>query len=124
MKISTFENCIATYNEFNGWEPEFDRERNQILRVSPFSVIVEGDYLEYEMVVDWCSKMIGLQNIDWKNLCYQKIDYDYCFWEFFFAQEDQARQLQKFVPLVYADARANGGKKWRSDGYDKSVYLS
>lgn len=123
MQINTLESGRKIYQSFNGWEESFDQKRVEMLKQFPCSVIVEGDYLEYDMATDWCTKKIGAKNESWTDLWYERIGYEYGFWEFFFKNEKQAQTFRNFVPSVYADATDRGGKKWRTQGYEVNIEL-
>ena len=59
MIVNTFANCVQAYRSFNQWDPEYDLMREQFLASFPASVIVEGDYSELDMAVNWCLANIG-----------------------------------------------------------------
>lgn len=126
MKVNTLDNCRAIYKSYKSWEYdqyEVEKQRENILREFPVSVLVEGNCLEYDMVVEWLKKNIGAKNDAWMEIWYGKFDYDYGFWEFFFKDKKYADVFRDFVPLAYADATSQGGKKWRTDGHDGFIDL-
>ena len=118
MKINTFEECLNEYNSFNGWEPENDTDRSEKAKEFPYSVIVEGAYLENDMAQKWCLDNIGKKDENWADLWYGKIGYDYGFWELFFKNQKDADFFKNTVPTFYAETVAG---KWRTDGYENHI---
>lgn len=124
MKINTFEGCVKIYNndlkEQGGWDTEDNKKRSSSLETFPHSVIVEGNYLEYDVAEKWVTKNISPKDEKWTDLWYGKIGYDYGFWEFFFENKEDAEKFKESVRIFYAET---SGKKWKTEGYDKHIEL-
>lgn len=145
MKINTYKNCLVAYTDgWSGWQNNFDVEREDSLRLFPYSVIIEGDLLEIDLAIERCIKLAGQpdvtseivyfknsagafeevhksENGNWKSFFYGKIDYDYGFCEFFFKNEEESNMFKDIIPKLYVEVN---GKKWRTDGKDKIINLN
>jgi len=121
MIVNTFERCVEAYRSFNAWDAEYDLMRRQFLASLPNSVIVEGEYSELDMAVNWCltnigqpditstwkcvaqgagesQEIAGLQNGQWANQWFYKTDYDYGFMEFYFRSPADPARFVEAVP--------------------------
>jgi hypothetical protein len=124
MKVNTFEKCVKSYNENfknqGGWDAEDNLKRIETLRIFPYSIIVEGNYLEHDMATQWNNTNFGLREEKWTDLWYGKIDYDYGFWEFFFKEKKHVEMFEKAVDTFYAETAVG---KWKTDSDNKHIDL-
>jgi hypothetical protein len=143
MIVNTFENCVEEYRSFNGWDAEYDLLREQLLTSFPHSVTVEGDSAELDMAVEWCLVNTGAADIastwkhvtdsaghsqeiavaengQWANQWFYKTGYDYGFMEFYFRTPPDLERFVKAVPSFFGLGPKG---KWRTEGYERVVYL-
>jgi hypothetical protein len=124
MKISTYNDCLKEYNNSNSaekWDSQNDIDRQSILKVFPYSLIVEGDTLEWIMAKTWSQSNIGEKTKTWDELPLGKTDYDYGFFEFYFKDKKDLDSFTNEVQNFYAE---NEGKKWKTKGRFDDEYLT
>lgn len=95
MRIRTFEECVKAYGAY--WDPDNDKKRSETLKTFPFSIVVEGAYLEYDTAESWLVKNEGPQGDKWTYVWYMKTDYDYGYWEFCFKSETDVARFREAV---------------------------
>ena len=119
MKTATLEECNSAYDWTDGRGPKFEREaRREALENFPFSIIVEGNYDEFDVAENWLKSMFGAEGEQWLKIWYSKTDYDYGFWELFFKSEKEREVFRSEVTSFAVEAK---GKKWRTDGSTKDI---
>jgi hypothetical protein len=50
MKVNSFEECLAEYDSFNGWDNDDNILRAKALETFPNSVVAQGDFNESDSV--------------------------------------------------------------------------
>lgn len=113
MRVHSYSTMLATYGIQELEEDELT-EREEMLAKFKFSVIVEGDFLEYDTVEKWIKLNLNTSNISF--VFYGKIDYNFGFIEYFFDSEIDCERLKKEIPNIYT-IYPNGSHS-KSDGYD------
>ncbi|MGX7666654.1 hypothetical protein [Flavobacterium pedocola] len=98
----------------------YEEERNQLLSQYKYSIILEGEFTELENLEKWIKKNIGIEVLE--SIYYDKIDYDYCFVEYFFSIEKHALETQNVIPKIFSTyansypsasiCRTNGNKEF------------
>lgn len=150
MKINTIEKCINIGKNLNDWEEEYNKERVNILKNFPASIVIEGSLLEIKVAINWCLGRIGNRNTNfrnydegtiggygyssikserekgrvfnglWTSLWYLKTDYDYGFFEFFFKDKNSLAAFTLELPNLYAEGPKG---RWKTDGSDKFINI-
>ena len=122
MRLRSFEEMLSEYN-IPELESDDKMSRAERLSQHKYSIIVEGDFLEFDNLELWIKTNLRLDSIDW--LFYGKIGYDFGFAEYFFEKENQALEVARVVPNVYTTfgywLRPN--RICKSDGFDTWVDL-
>ncbi len=87
----------------------------------PYSVIVEGEYLEHNNLTNWIKINIGNDIFDCVD--YGKISYDYCFVEYFFKDNIAALKVSEIVPHIYTlyPLSPKPNRAVKSDGWEKVI---
>jgi len=87
----------------------------------PYSVILEGGYLELDSLNKWIDVNLSYDPIKW--LFYGKTGYDYGFAEYFFSEESNAQDVSKIVSNIYTIFPNSypPNQISRSNGYDKEI---
>lgn len=80
-------------------DPEDFEQRELLLTTHKYTVIFEGDFLEFDNAESWVKKELDLATINF--IFYGKLDYDYGFFEFFFSNEADAKRFSDKVPDIY-----------------------
>lgn len=86
-------------------EAEDFEQRELLLTSHKYTVIFEGDFLEFDNAESWVKKELGLETIN--IIFYGKLYYNYGFFEFFFSTEADAKRFSEKVPDIYT-AYPNG----------------
>jgi len=121
MKIRSFEEMLLEY-QIPELEPDNDeRERYKMLSLFKYSVILEGEFMEFENLDKWIKIYIDEDAVN--SLFYGKTGYNYGFIEYFFDNETKLSEIIKVIPNIYtlypnANPRECVGK---SDGYDSWI---
>jgi len=124
MKIQTLEILLEEYKDDNLEKICCDREI--FFAILPYSLIVEGCFLEWDNLELWLTKNFEKENnTKWRGLFHGKSGYDYGFFEFFFANLKDKELLVKQIPFVYGYVQDYGKKKdklkFRTEGYDTHI---
>lgn len=98
MKLQSFEQMLLEYG-IAELDAGNKRDRNAMLTVNPYSVILEGGYLELDSLNRWIENNLGPECIKW--LLYGKTGYDYGFAEYFFNDEFDAAKIARVAPNIY-----------------------
>jgi hypothetical protein len=91
-------------------------EREKLLSTHKYSVIFDGNFLEYDTMLDWL-KQEGFGET--QNIFYGKLSYDYGFFEFFFPNETTASKFSNVIPTIFTEYPV--GSVMRSDSYDNYI---
>lgn len=122
MISHSYENCKNIYLECDLWEPEDEEVRQGYLKEYPYSKIVEGSFLEFEVMDKWLNIQKTLdKNFEYKEIYYRKLDYNYCMIEFFFNKKENQIKFEEMIPNFYGVSF--DGKKFRSEGHDTYIDL-
>jgi len=96
-------------------------EREKILSKLKYSVIVEGDWTEFDNLDKWIKYNLDIETIT--DLFYGKTDYDYGFREIFFDREDYSTMIINVIPNIYTiyPHSTIPNQMCKSDGYQKNI---
>ncbi|MBX7154864.1 MAG: hypothetical protein K1X91_07850 [Bacteriodetes bacterium] len=121
MKVQSFEYMRTIYGGNRDLEPDDLKEREKLLTEYKYSVIVEGEHMEYDNLHKWMKQNIQTEPVE--EIHYGKTDYDYGFVEFFLAEKIQEEKLRLAVPNIYTTYPFSNppGKICKSDGSDKDI---
>lgn len=105
-------------------EPEYNADRREMLSKYEYTVILEGEFMEFDNLEKWIKIHLNKHTII--SLFYGKIEYDYGFAEYFFDNQKQALEATKAIPNIYTlyPASYKPNHICKSDGYDKQVEYS
>lgn len=92
MKVQSFEYMQTQYGGNRDLEPEDLEERTQLLNKYKYSVIVEGSYLELDILHNWIKQELPDESV--LTIFYGKTDYDYGFEEFFFKDKTHVEKFR------------------------------
>lgn len=118
MRIQTFQELQAEYGKCSrGLDQDDLDQRDVFLATFPFSIIVEGGYLEIENLEKWIGQNLP---VSFESLYFGKTGYDFGFIEYFFPEEESSRKLEQIVPLIFTTypLAPNPNTVCRSIGYD------
>ena len=97
MKNSTYREMLIEYgNDLDSYK----NERELLLSKYNYSIILEGEFTELENLENWIKENIDLKIIE--SIYYDKIDYNYCFVEYFFSLENYALLVQDVIPRIFS----------------------
>lgn len=122
MKVQSFEQMQTEYSRGSrGLEMDDLEERKALLSQYAYSVIVEGEYAEFENLETWISETIGKNRIE--SMYYGKTGYDYGFAEFFVPGKTDEELLIRVIPDIYTiySHAYPSALICRSDGYDTHI---
>lgn len=121
MKVQSFEYMQTCYGGNRPLDLDDLLEREKLLTKYKYTVIVEGEYMEYDNLNKWIKQHIQTDAID--EIYYGKIAYNYGFVEFFLAENIDEEKLRLVVPDIYTTyPLANlHGKICKSDDSDKDI---
>ncbi len=124
MKIQSFQYMLTVYGGNRDIEPQDLQERKNLLSKFKYSVIVEGDFMEFDNLFKWIKQNIGADSVE--DIFYGKTDYDYGFAEFFIAEKKHDEKLRLAVPNIYTvyPAAYPSGMISKSDGNKSFVEYS
>jgi hypothetical protein len=91
-------------------------DRIEMLTKQKFSVIVEGNFLEYDNADEWITLNLG---VPVNQVFYGKTGYDYGFMEYFFANETDSIRFKEAIPKIYTVYP--DGSHSKSDGYNTDI---
>ncbi|MNU99118.1 hypothetical protein D3C71_892420 [compost metagenome] len=101
MRVQTFQELESAYQQTSqGLDKDDLNERSAFLKTHPYSVIIEGEYSEFENLNQWISKQIN-NDSKWKHIYFGKTDYDFGFVEYFLTKEKDMLQLKEIVPFIF-----------------------
>jgi hypothetical protein len=119
MRVHSYQAMLAVY-ETHSLEDDEELFRNSKLEEYPYSVIVEGGYMELESLEKWMNVFLGSVSVEWT--AYSKIGYDFCFAEYFFKDELNAKSVENVIPHIYTTyPLASPPRAIKSNGYDEIV---
>lgn len=120
MKLQTFQQMLSAYG-ISELETDEGNEREEMLVMYPYSVLLEGGFMEFDSLEKWIKTNIGSELIKW--IVYGKTGYDYAFAEYFFVDELHAKEITAVVPHIYTiypnSYPPNHTSK--SNGYDEDI---
>ena len=115
MRIHSFQDILKEYG--NDIESDDLNERQEKLVTQKYSVIVEGNFFEYENAEKWIKANLNVVTINF--IFYGKTGYDFGFMEYFFNTEFDSEQFKNKVPDIYTNFP--DGSCSKSDGYHKYI---
>jgi len=120
MKVRSFQEMLIEYN-ITDLDSDDKKEREKTLSKLKYSVIVEGEWTEFDNLDKWVKNNLNIDTIT--DLFYGKTDYDYGFREIFFEREECATKLTNVIPNIYTIYPKSNipNDICKSDGYQKSV---
>jgi hypothetical protein len=92
-------------------------ERNQFLIKNSYSIILEGEFMELENLEKWINKNIILESP--ASIYYDKVDYNYCFVEYFFFKKNNAIETEKVISKIFTTYPSS--KTLRTNGKSDDV---
>jgi len=119
MRILSFEDMEKEYGSLS-LDPDDLNERQRNFSKLKYSVIVEGNFLEYDNAEKWIKNNLKIETIDF--VFYGKTGYDYGFIEYFFEKENDSIRLKNEIPNIYT--KYPNGSHSKSDGYDKHILFN
>jgi hypothetical protein len=118
MKNSTYQEMVIEYgNDLD----VYSAERNRFLIKNSHSIILEGEFMELENLEKWISKNITLETPI--SIYYDKLDYNYCFVEYFFSKNKHMNEIKEVIPKIFTTyLKANpSGKIFRTNGRSENI---
>lgn len=97
MKNSTYQEMLIEYD--NNLD-SYKNEREVLFSKYKYSIILEGEFTELENLESWIKENIDINQIE--SIYYDKIDYNYCFVEYFFSSEINALKTQNVIPMIFS----------------------
>jgi hypothetical protein len=120
MRIHSFQQMLSEYGTTQAEFYDGDN-REEMLTTHPYSVILEGGFMELDSLDKWIEINIGPEQIN--LLFYGKTGYDFGFAEYFFAEEMHAKKVTEIVPRIYTiypDSYPPNSTE-KSNGYNKHI---
>ena len=96
MRNSSYKEMLRDYE---GNLIDYKGQREQLLSQHKYSIILEGEYLEFDNLEKWIENQSGFKKP--KSIYYDKIDYNYGYVEFFFLTEKQALEIREVIPRIF-----------------------
>ena len=97
MKNSNHQEMLMEYgNDLDSYK----NERELLLSKYKYSIILGGEFIELENLESWIKENIDINEIE--SIYYDKIDYNYCFVEYFFSSEINALKTQDVIPIIFS----------------------
>lgn len=116
MKISTFPELANAY-EVRLLDSDDLEKRQTLLARLKHSVIFEGDFLEFDNIINWIKDQLSIESVDY--IFYGKLGYDYGFFELFFSNDADANKLVDIIPAIYTSFP--NGSVMKSNGVDHYI---
>jgi hypothetical protein len=114
MRNSTYQEMLIEYgNDLDIYAVE----RNQFLIKNSYSIILEGEFLELENLEKWINKNIILESP--ASIYYDKVDYNYCFVEYFFFKKNNVIETEKVISKIFTTYASS--KTLRTNGKSDDV---
>jgi hypothetical protein len=117
MKLSTFSEMIQEY-EVRPIDSDDLEERKKLLCSHKYSVIFEGDFLEFDCLQLWIKENISNDPIVF--LFYGKLDYDYGYFELFLNEQSHLEKVMTMIPGLFTTYP--NGKESRTNGNSQTLY--
>lgn len=119
MKLQSWQQLLFLFNS-SLLNEGVEESRQTMLEKFPYSVLVEGLYVETDGLEKWIELNLGPDMI--KTIFYIKSGYDYGFSEYFFASQSDAERVRNSVPHIYIQLEDAIGI-FRTDGYETTLFL-
>lgn len=117
MKLSTFSEMIHEYEVIPINSDDLE-EREKLLISHKYSVIFEGDFLEFDSLQLWVKENINNNPIVY--LFYGKLDYDYGYFELFLDEQSHFEKIMIVIPTLFTTYP--NGKASKTNGYNQEIY--
>ncbi|BAV07147.1 hypothetical protein SAMN05421788_102226 [Filimonas lacunae] len=98
MRHWLFEDMLAEYAAYI-FDADDKQEREKLLLHYPYTVVVEGSFLEFANLDKWIKTQDNIKPAE--CLYYGKTGYDFGFIEYFFADLQQAAAVAGVAPHIY-----------------------
>ncbi len=98
MRVQTFEQMMSEYG-ITELDADHEISRDNALMVCPYTVIVEGDFMEFDNLNIWIGTYLGTDKL--YSLFYYKTGYNFGFTEYFFTDGTDAIKVAEVVPHIY-----------------------
>ncbi len=126
MRILTLSEYFNDYTSNLEKQDWVTADRSTLSAQFPFSVLIEGDFVECEKASEWCESNIhklttNLEQNKWGETFYGKESYDYGVWEFFFEEERKCLEFKKLIPAIYATTP--DGRRYKTKGWEEEIYI-
>jgi hypothetical protein len=116
MKMHSYQDMLNEYGSTDIDSYDLDDRQEKLSRLK-YSLIIEGDFLEYENAEKWIRDNLNIAAIEF--VFYGKTGYNYGFMEYFFSNESDFERFKNTIPNIYTEYP--NGTCSKSDGYDKHV---
>ena len=119
MRIQSFEEMCQEYGR--SLDSEDLAERTEMLTKYSYSIIIEGEWMEFDNLDKWMKQ--NIPTIPVENIGYGKTGYDFGFFEFFFIEKESVEKLTQVIPNIYTIYPASNipNHTCKSNGYDISI---
>jgi hypothetical protein len=118
MLIRSFQEMLKEY-DIEDLASDDKEERIKMLSEKRYSVIFEGDFLEFDNAEKWIQQNISNNPVAF--LFYGKLGYDYGFFEFFFTEQKYAIEFTQVIPNLFTTYPI--GKTFKTNGYNNLIEL-
>ncbi|TAE11875.1 MAG: hypothetical protein EAZ95_13065 [Bacteroidetes bacterium] len=118
MLVRSFEEMLKEY-EIEDLELADKQDRTEMLSNYTYSVIFEGDFLEYDNLEEWIKTNLDAPLV---YLFYGKLDYDYGFFELFFTEEKNAKKVAELIPILFTTYPNGETSKTNGSPFDNRIY--
>jgi hypothetical protein len=116
MRIQSYQDMLKEYGTMPIDTDDLN-EREEKMSKLKHSVIVEGNFLEFDNAEKWIRDNLKIKTII--SIFYGKIGYDHGFMEYFFDNETECSGFKNEIPNIYT--KYPNGTCSKSDGYDKNI---
>ena len=129
MKLISYTELLKEYEGYYDLNEQELPKRVSLLKIKPFSVILEGEHNEFDSLDSWIES--NIMDEDFEFIYYGKTDYDYGCAEYFGKNESNIKRLKEVIPNIYTlyphahpesqVSKTDGAGKWiEYDSNDKS----
>ena len=116
MLIRSYQEMLKEY-DIKDLVSDDKEERTKMLSENKYSVIFEGDFLEFDNAEKWVQE--NLNNNPVAFLFYGKLGYDYGIFEFFFNEQKYAFEFAQAIPNIFTSYP--NGKTFKTNGYNDQI---
>ena len=117
MKLSTFSEMVHEY-EVRPIDSDDLEEREKLSTRHKYSIIFEGNFLEFDSLQLWIRENINNNPIIY--LFYGKLGYDYGYFELFLNEQSHFEKITTAIPAIFTTYP--NGKASKTNGYDQEIH--